>query len=313
MPAAGYPFHPLRVAGIDRATRSGRRARWRSRSAATAGARRLLRAIGADAVLGGGGYVAGPVGLAARLAAAAAGADRGRQPSGRHQPAARAARPAGVPGLPDRGPRRAAATCVVGRPVPPGTGDADRRRRARALRHRAGRAAACWCSAARSGRARLNEAALDAFGGAAPCAVLHACGRRDHDELRARLDALGRPRTTACTPTSSRSPTRWRPPTWPSARAGGSVLRAGRRRAAGRPRALPARHRRPPDAQRALDGAGGRGRGGAGRRAGRPAPGARGGGAAGGAGAAGGDASGGAAAAGRMRPERIAEEVLALV
>ena len=33
---------------------------------ATGRARRLLRRIGADAVLGGGGYVAGPVGLAAR-------------------------------------------------------------------------------------------------------------------------------------------------------------------------------------------------------------------------------------------------------
>ena len=43
------------------------------------------------------------------------------------------------------------------------------------------------------GARRLNHAAIDAFGGAAPCSVLHACGRRDHDELRARLDALGSP------------------------------------------------------------------------------------------------------------------------
>jgi UDP-N-acetylglucosamine--N-acetylmuramyl-(pentapeptide) pyrophosphoryl-undecaprenol N-acetylglucosamine transferase len=43
------------------------------------------------------------------------------------------------------------------------------------------------------GARRLNEAALDAFGAAAPGVVLHASGQRDHDELRERLDALGAP------------------------------------------------------------------------------------------------------------------------
>jgi UDP-N-acetylglucosamine--N-acetylmuramyl-(pentapeptide) pyrophosphoryl-undecaprenol N-acetylglucosamine transferase len=43
------------------------------------------------------------------------------------------------------------------------------------------------------GAHRLNHAAIDAFGTAAPCAVLHASGRRDHDELRRRLDELGAP------------------------------------------------------------------------------------------------------------------------
>ena len=66
VPAAGYPLHRLRVAGIDRHNpmRAARALLLAAR--ATGRARRLLRRIGADAVLGGGGYVAGPVGLAAR-------------------------------------------------------------------------------------------------------------------------------------------------------------------------------------------------------------------------------------------------------
>ena len=43
------------------------------------------------------------------------------------------------------------------------------------------------------GALRVNEAALDAFGDAAPCVVLHVAGRRDHDDLAARLAALGSP------------------------------------------------------------------------------------------------------------------------
>ena len=43
------------------------------------------------------------------------------------------------------------------------------------------------------GARRLNDAAIDAFGAAAPCAVLHAAGRRDYDTLLARLVSLGSP------------------------------------------------------------------------------------------------------------------------
>jgi UDP-N-acetylglucosamine--N-acetylmuramyl-(pentapeptide) pyrophosphoryl-undecaprenol N-acetylglucosamine transferase len=43
------------------------------------------------------------------------------------------------------------------------------------------------------GARRLNEAALAAFGAASPCAVLHASGRRDHEDLRRQLDELGSP------------------------------------------------------------------------------------------------------------------------
>jgi UDP-N-acetylglucosamine--N-acetylmuramyl-(pentapeptide) pyrophosphoryl-undecaprenol N-acetylglucosamine transferase len=43
------------------------------------------------------------------------------------------------------------------------------------------------------GARRLNEAAIEAFGREAPFHVLHACGRRDYEDLRARLDELGAP------------------------------------------------------------------------------------------------------------------------
>src|SRR5436853_82986 len=65
VPAAGYPFHLLAVAGLDR--RSPLKAARAAGLAAGAvrRARRLIADGRFDAVLGGGGYVAGPVGLAA--------------------------------------------------------------------------------------------------------------------------------------------------------------------------------------------------------------------------------------------------------
>jgi UDP-N-acetylglucosamine--N-acetylmuramyl-(pentapeptide) pyrophosphoryl-undecaprenol N-acetylglucosamine transferase len=43
------------------------------------------------------------------------------------------------------------------------------------------------------GARSLNEAAIEAFGREAPFAVLHACGRRDYEDLRRRLGELGSP------------------------------------------------------------------------------------------------------------------------
>src|SRR2546423_2291034 len=65
VPAAGYSFHPLDVAGLDRRNplKAARAAALAAR--AVRHARRLVGQGRFDAVLGGGGYVAGPVGLAA--------------------------------------------------------------------------------------------------------------------------------------------------------------------------------------------------------------------------------------------------------
>ncbi len=67
VPAAGYEIDFIKVRGIDRknplrAARAGFEA-----LGAVAAARRALRERGADVVMGGGGYVAGPAGLAASL------------------------------------------------------------------------------------------------------------------------------------------------------------------------------------------------------------------------------------------------------
>src|SRR5256886_3505619 len=65
VPAAGYPFHRLAVAGLDRRNPLLAARAVGLASAATLRARRILHRMGAGAVIGGGGYVAGPTGLAA--------------------------------------------------------------------------------------------------------------------------------------------------------------------------------------------------------------------------------------------------------
>jgi UDP-N-acetylglucosamine--N-acetylmuramyl-(pentapeptide) pyrophosphoryl-undecaprenol N-acetylglucosamine transferase len=191
VPQAGYPFHPLRVAGIDRRNPLKAVRAVGLAATATVAARRILRREHADAVIGGGGYVAGPAGLAALslglpLVLTEADSHLGitnRLLAGR---ARRVFLAFPVEGR--EGPRYE----VVGRPVPAGTGTGDRD----AARARFGlpRDGLCLLVFGGSLGARtINFAALDAFGAAAPCAVLHACGRRDYDELRARLDALGSP------------------------------------------------------------------------------------------------------------------------
>jgi UDP-N-acetylglucosamine--N-acetylmuramyl-(pentapeptide) pyrophosphoryl-undecaprenol N-acetylglucosamine transferase len=142
-------------------------------------------------VIGGGGYVAGPVGLAARslripLVLCEADSHLGvtNRLLARYAEHVFLAFPiSGREGPPYR---------VTGRPVPPGTGSADRA----AARERFGIGAedrVLLVFGGSLGARTLNEAAVEAFGREAPCTVLHACGRRDHAELRRRLDDLGSP------------------------------------------------------------------------------------------------------------------------
>lgn len=190
VPAAGYPIHALEVRGLDRRNplRAARAAGLAAR--AVPRARRLLAELGADAVMGGGGYVAGPVGLAARslgLPLALTEADSHLGVANRLL--ARLAQRVFL-AFPIEG-REGPPYRVVGRPLPAGTGSADRAE----ARRRFGIASGERCVlvfGGSLGARRINDAAVAAFGPAAPCAVLHVSGRRDHAGLERRLAEGGR-------------------------------------------------------------------------------------------------------------------------
>ncbi len=191
VPRAGYRFHALRVVGLER--RSPLKAARAIALAVVGAARahRLLRRLEADVVLAGGGYVAGPVGLAAgslRLPLALTEADSHLGFANRLlAPLARRVFLA----FPLAG-REGGKYLVTGRAVPADTGRVDRER----ARARFGIPPAEPCVlifGGSLGARKLNEAAVEAFGEASPCVVLHVAGRRDHDDLRRRLDGLGAP------------------------------------------------------------------------------------------------------------------------
>ena len=269
MPSAGYPFHPLRVAGLDRRNplKAARALLWAGR--ATGRARRILRAMDADIVLGGGGYVAAPVGLAARslgLPLVLTEADSHLGVANRLL-APFAKRVFLAFDLPKR---TGGKWMVTGRPIPADIAGADRA----AARARFGIDDDRECLlvfGGSLGARRLNEAAIEAFGGAAPCWVLHACGRRDYPELAQRLEELGRPEHYKLHPFITPFSDAYAAADLAVARAGGSVFEL---LAAGLPAVLvpvSARHGRPPDEERPLDRARRRRGGRARRRARRPA------------------------------------------
>ena len=233
VPRAGYPFHALDVIGIDRRNplRAARAAVLAARAATRA--RGLLRRIEADVVLGGGGYVAGPVGLAGRslgLPLALTEADSRLGISNRLL-APLAARV--FLAFPVEG-REGGKYAVVGRPVPAGTLSANRD----AARERFGIASGERCLlvfGGSLGARRLNHAALEAFGAAAPCAVLHACGHRDAADLARRLAGIGNPPHYHLEPYVEPFADALAAADLVAARAGGSVFEVA---AAGRPSIL---------------------------------------------------------------------------
>jgi len=182
VPAAGYAFHPLAVEGIARrdpvkAARAVLKAGW-----AFARSVRLLRRLRPDAVLGGGGYVAGPVGLAAvllRVPLVLTEADSHLGLTNRLlAPFARRVCLA----FPIAG-REGDRYLVTGRPVPPPAQD----RAAARSQFGIGPDETCVLVFGGSLGARtINLAAVDAFR-EAPFRVIHAAGSRDYPELRERL------------------------------------------------------------------------------------------------------------------------------
>ena len=179
MPAAGYELEPLGVEGISRSNPL-KAARAVVRAAGAVGAaRRVLARHEADAVLGGGGYVAGPVGLAAlmrRTPVVLTEADSHLGLTNRLL-APRARRVCLA--FPIAG-REGERYLVTGRPVPPTVGD---RAAARAEFGIPPEATCVLVFGGSLGARSINLAAVEAFADAG-FHVLHVPGTRDFAELR---------------------------------------------------------------------------------------------------------------------------------
>ncbi len=181
VPEAGFEFDPFRVSGFPR--RPGL-ALARAVGHAAAAPAACLRIIGRrrpDVVLGGGGYVAGPMVVAAwlrRVPAALTEADAHLGLANRLAvPYAR--RVFLAYDIPGKTPPKYS---VVGRPIPRehlGVGRADARRRLGLPEH--GPVLAFF--GALAGARSLNDFAVRTYAATGP-AVLHLSGRRDYDRLR---------------------------------------------------------------------------------------------------------------------------------
>jgi UDP-N-acetylglucosamine--N-acetylmuramyl-(pentapeptide) pyrophosphoryl-undecaprenol N-acetylglucosamine transferase len=192
VPAAGYEIDFLRVRGIDRGSPLRAAAAAAEALAAVPAAMRAIRRRGADVVMGGGGFVAGPAGLAAvlrRTPLVLTEADShlglaNRLLAGRARRVCLAFPIAGREGERYR---------VTGRPVPAAVLAADRD----AARRRFGVAAEDRCllvMGGSQGARSINECAIEALAErpGRDFHVVHVCGRRDFERLEGRLAAAPR-------------------------------------------------------------------------------------------------------------------------
>jgi UDP-N-acetylglucosamine--N-acetylmuramyl-(pentapeptide) pyrophosphoryl-undecaprenol N-acetylglucosamine transferase len=182
VPQAGYELRPVAVEGLSRSNPL-KAARAAAKAVGAVGAAaRILREVRPGAVMGGGGYVAGPVGLAAvalRIPLVLTEADSHLGLSNRLLApfARRVCLAFSIAG------REGEKYLVTGRPVPePATDRA-------AARARFGLEDGERCVlvfGGSLGARSINEAAVRAFAGA-PYRVLHAAGARDYAALRDRV------------------------------------------------------------------------------------------------------------------------------
>jgi UDP-N-acetylglucosamine--N-acetylmuramyl-(pentapeptide) pyrophosphoryl-undecaprenol N-acetylglucosamine transferase len=192
VPAAGFEIDFLRVRGIDRRNPLRAARAVAEAGGAVAAARSALRARRADVVMGGGGYVAGPAGLAATLTRTPlvlteADSHLGlanRMLAGRARRVCLAFPIEGRDGSP---------YVVTGRPVPAAVLAADRGRARARFGIDAGARAVLVMGGSQGARS-LNYAAIAAFAedeGAAArdFHVVQLAGSRDYAEMRARLEA----------------------------------------------------------------------------------------------------------------------------
>jgi UDP-N-acetylglucosamine--N-acetylmuramyl-(pentapeptide) pyrophosphoryl-undecaprenol N-acetylglucosamine transferase len=189
VPAADYEIDFVEVRGIDRrnplrAARAGAEA-----LAAVGAARKVLRRRGADVVVGGGGYVAGPAGLAATLTRTPLVLTEADSHLGlANRLLARRARRVCL-AFPLAG-REGEPYLVTGRPVPRAVLEGDRA----AARRRFGIATDARCLlvfGGSQGARSINLAAFEAFAEreGRNFDVVHIAGTRDFPELEPRLAA----------------------------------------------------------------------------------------------------------------------------
>lgn len=187
VPAGGFEIEYLKVRGIDR--RNPLRAALAVAEAAAAvwAALRALRRRGADAVLGGGGYVAGPAGLAAVLTRTPLVLSEADSHLGlANRLLSRWARRVCL-AFPIAG-REGERYLLTGRPVP---GAMLRSERAPARRrfHIDSDVRCLLVMGGSQGARSINLAAIEAFAedGERDFHVVHLSGRRDYEELKRRL------------------------------------------------------------------------------------------------------------------------------
>jgi UDP-N-acetylglucosamine--N-acetylmuramyl-(pentapeptide) pyrophosphoryl-undecaprenol N-acetylglucosamine transferase len=180
VPAAGYSLDRLDVEGLSR-TNPLKAARAAAKAVAALGAAgRLLRRHKADAVLGGGGYVAGPVGLAAVLRGTPLVLTEADSHLGltNRLLAGRARRVCLAFPIEGRGGDR---YLLTGRPVPETVTDREDARARFGLQP--GEVTVLVFGGSLGARS-INETAVAAFADA-PYRILHVAGRRDFADLTA--------------------------------------------------------------------------------------------------------------------------------
>jgi UDP-N-acetylglucosamine--N-acetylmuramyl-(pentapeptide) pyrophosphoryl-undecaprenol N-acetylglucosamine transferase len=187
VPHAGYELRPIAVEGLSR-TNPLKAARAAAKAVGALGAAgRIVGDVKPDAVMGGGGYVAGPVGLAAvvrRIPLVLTEADSHLGLTNRML--ARFARRVCL-AFPIEG-RTGERYLVTGRAVPPPATDLAAAR----ARFGLGDGDRCVLVFGGSlGAQSINEASVAAFA-EAPYRVLHAAGTRDYASLRERIPPGGR-------------------------------------------------------------------------------------------------------------------------
>jgi UDP-N-acetylglucosamine--N-acetylmuramyl-(pentapeptide) pyrophosphoryl-undecaprenol N-acetylglucosamine transferase len=182
VPEHGYEFDSFAVSGLPRRLGPGFARAVRRALAAPVACRRILRRRKPDVVLGAGGYVAGPMVLAARLdripcALSEADAHLGLANRLAAPLAERVflALPLGLHGEKYR---------AVGRPIPAASRPVERAEARRRL-GLAEDARVVLVFGGSLGARLLNDLALDAWAGSGP-AVVHLCGERDYPELGGR-------------------------------------------------------------------------------------------------------------------------------